>query len=73
MDLMDLSNRKVFSESIARFKSTGLQEMNSSWNARGTPSCDISFEENIMMSAVQKVLISVRARKNNILTSVSPT
>ena len=29
MDLMDLSNRIVFSESIARFKSTGLQEMNS--------------------------------------------
>ena len=73
MDLMDLSNRKVFSESIACFKSTGLQEMNSSWNAQGTPSCDISFEENPMMSAVQKFLISVRAQKNNISTSVSPT
>jgi hypothetical protein len=73
VDLTDLSNRKVFSESIARFKSTGLQEMNSSWNAQGTPSCDISFEENPMMSAVQKFLISVRETKIQMRSSVRPT
>jgi hypothetical protein len=55
---MDLSNRKVFSESIARLKSTGLQEMTSSWNAQETPLCDISFEENPMMNDERRAEIS---------------